>query len=70
MTTDPQAEARILRIAVAAGAGRLPALPVLVTTWDRITGDRDGLLGRIWLEPGNEHRCHWLVAPGMGPLVT
>ncbi len=70
VTTDPHAEERILRTAVAAGAGRLAALPVLVTTWDRITGDRDGLLGRIWLKPGNEHRCHWLDAPGLSPLAT
>ncbi len=70
VTTNPRAEACILRIAVAAGAGRLPALPVLVTTWDRITADRDGLLGRIWLKPGNEPGCHWLVASNPRPLVA
>ncbi len=70
VTTDPRTEERILRTAAAAGAGRVQALPVLVTTWDRIIGDRDGLLGRIWLKPGSDQRCRWLVAPGLSPLAT
>lgn len=70
VATDPRTGERILRTAAATGAGRVQALPILVTTWDRIIGDRDGLLGRIWLKPGSDQRCRWLVAPSLDPLAT
>jgi hypothetical protein len=63
VTIDRAAEERIAQAARAAAAGRLAAIPLLLTTlWriDRDPGNPDGLLGPIWREPGGPERGAWL----------
>lgn len=58
----PGPEDHIARAVWAAGVGREPALPVLLTTIGRVARDHDGLLGAIWREPGTRARRGWPLA--------
>lgn len=66
VTTSNGAEDRIARVARAAAIGRNVALPLLVTCQWRVRdpSNCDGLLGRIWREPGGalDDRRLWLPA--------
>jgi hypothetical protein len=66
VTSDPGSERRIAGAVGAAGAGRDPPLPVLLTTTGRVESDRRGLLGPIWREPGRTGRRLWPVPSGGG----
>jgi hypothetical protein len=72
VATDPNAEQRIADAAYRAWfIRRSEPLPVLITTTDRITGDREGILGRVWRTsaparvPTGVDREYWL--PGGPP---
>ncbi len=55
VTKDNATEERIAETVNAVGVGRLPPLPILLTCEWRITrdpGNTEGLLGRVWLAPG------------------
>lgn len=66
VTTDPTAEERIAEQAYRACLvhGSEP-LPVLITSTDRIVGQPEGILGRIWRTPVGSNRQYWL--PGEPP---
>jgi Replication-relaxation len=65
VTSGPGPERRIAGAIAAAGVGREPPLPVLLTTTGRIESDRSGLPGPIWREPGRSARRHWPVTGGV-----
>jgi hypothetical protein len=67
VTRDAASETRIARAILTACAGWGRLLPVLITTEQAVGSDRDGLLGRIWREPVDRGRRHWLLRP---PRVT
>lgn len=56
-------ETRIARAVLTACAGWGRLLPVLITTEQAVGTDRDGLLGRIWREPVDRGRRHWIRRP-------
>jgi hypothetical protein len=64
VTTTNGAEERIARVAQSAAVGRTVSLPVHLTCRWRVNGgnNSDGLLGRIWREPGSAYsqRRLWL----------
>ncbi len=68
VTLSRHTEERIAGAVLTACAGSGESLPVLITTEARVRTDRDGLLGRIWREPVDRGRRHWLVRPQVAPF--
>jgi len=58
--TTVAAEERIAAAARAAGAGRGPAPPILLTTRELLDRAAQGLLGPIWRETASGERRNWL----------
>ncbi|MDP9383215.1 MAG: replication-relaxation family protein [Chloroflexota bacterium] len=59
VTENRSCELRIDKAVRATCAG-VDQLPVLLTTRGRVEADRDGLLGEVWREPGEEMLRYWL----------
>jgi hypothetical protein len=77
VTTQPHAEERIADAATRAWFLRdTEPLAVLITTTGRMTGDREGILGRIWRRPdrigatADDERQYWLREGTPGKLVS
>jgi hypothetical protein len=68
VTLNRDSEQRIADAVLTACALSGEPLPVLITTGAQIRADRNGLLGRIWREPVNRGRRHWLVRPVVAPF--
>ncbi len=68
VTQSRDSEQRVADAVLIACALSGQPLPVLITTHARIGTDSNGLLGRIWREPVNRGRRHWLVRPVVAPF--
>lgn len=59
VVTIPAAEARIAKAARKAEIGRVPPLPILLTTRDLLDRDPLGMLGPVWRTPTGVERRQW-----------